>query len=96
MREVDAERRVIPYTLRIDADKFDELIPGYFHVRMTSDMVVSQTAEPTDDLFDCTDDYYVYLKPQKLSDDEVRRRNKWKPGAIVPAGFPCRHTDESM
>ena len=24
------------------------------------------------------------LKPLNLSDDEVRRRNGWKPGAIVP------------
>lgn len=70
--------------LRIDSEKYDELIPGYLHVRITSDMVVSQAAEPTDDLFERTDDYYIYLKPQKLSEDEIRRRNKWKPGAIVP------------
>ncbi len=84
VQEVLAQRRPISYTLRIDSEKYDELIPGYFHVRITSDMVVSQTAEPTDDLFERTDDYYIYLKPQKLSEDEIRRRNKWKPVAIVP------------
>ena len=84
VQEVLAQRRPISYMLCIDLEKYDELIPGYFHVRITSDMVVSQTAEPTDDLFERTDDYYIYLKPQKLSEDEIRRRNKWKPGAIVP------------
>jgi hypothetical protein len=88
VQEVFGERRPIPYILGIDADKYDELIPGYLHVRITSDMVVSQTAEPTEDLFERTDDYYVYLKPQKLSEDDIRRRNKWKPGAIVPRWIP--------
>jgi putative ABC transport system ATP-binding protein/macrolide transport system ATP-binding/permease protein/lipoprotein-releasing system ATP-binding protein len=54
-------------------------------------MVVSEHAEPTDDLFQRTDDYYAYLKPQKVSDDEVRARNGWKPGGLVPRwiGMPA-------
>jgi predicted ABC-type transport system involved in lysophospholipase L1 biosynthesis ATPase subunit len=88
VREVRGGRTLIPFTLRIDPSRYDELIPGYFHVRITSVMVVSESAEPTEDLFERTDDYYVYLKPQGLSDDDIRARNKWKPGAIVPRWIP--------
>ncbi len=77
-------RQVFPLTFRADFDRFDELIRGYMHIRISSVMVVAAGAEPTADLFERNDDYYIYLKPQKLSDDEVRRRNGWKPGAIVP------------
>ena len=61
------------------------------HVRITNVMVVSENAEPADDLFQRTDDYYVYLKPQKVAEDEVRRRNGWKEGALVPLwmGMPA-------
>lgn len=88
VHEVRGERRPIPFTLRIDTDRHDELIPGYLHVRISSAMVVSETAEPTDDLFERTDDYYIYLKPQQLSDDDVRARNRWQPGAVVPRWIP--------
>lgn len=88
VREVKGGRTVVPLTVRIDTDRYDELIAGYFHVRITGVMVVSATAEPGDDLFERTDDYYVYLKPQTLTDDEVRARNKWKPGAVVPRWIP--------
>lgn len=88
VQELRAGRRLVPFTFRIDTDRYDELIPGYFHVRLTSVMVVSASAEPTEDLFERTDDYYVYLKPQRLSDDEIRTRNHWKPGAIVPRWIP--------
>ncbi|AGA25847.1 ABC transporter ATP-binding protein [Singulisphaera acidiphila] len=88
VQEVRDGRRLVPFTFRIDTDRYDELIPGYFHIRFTSVMVVSESAEPTDDLFERTDDYYVYLKPERLSDDDIRARNKWKPGAIVPRWIP--------
>jgi len=88
VQEVRGDRRLVPFTFRIDTDRFDELIPGYFHIRITSTMVVSETAEPAEDLFERTDDYYIYLKPQKLSEDDVRARNRWKPGAIVPRWIP--------
>jgi putative ABC transport system ATP-binding protein/macrolide transport system ATP-binding/permease protein/lipoprotein-releasing system ATP-binding protein len=79
------------FAFRADLARFDELLPGYLHVRVTNVMVVSEHAEPTDDLFQRTDDYYAYLKPQKVSDDEVRARNGWKPGGLVPRwiGMPA-------
>jgi putative ABC transport system ATP-binding protein/macrolide transport system ATP-binding/permease protein/lipoprotein-releasing system ATP-binding protein len=65
-------------------ERFDELIRGYLHVRITNAMVVSESPDATSDPFERLDDYYVYLKAPALSDDEVRRRNHWKPGALVP------------
>jgi putative ABC transport system ATP-binding protein/macrolide transport system ATP-binding/permease protein/lipoprotein-releasing system ATP-binding protein len=47
-------------------------------------MVVGERPDATEDLFERTDDYYVYLRPQKVSEDEVRKRNGWKEGALVP------------
>ncbi|WP_406701133.1 ATP-binding cassette domain-containing protein [Singulisphaera sp. Ch08] len=88
VQDVRGDRRLVPFTLQLDTDRYDELIPGYFHLRFTNVMVVSESAEPTDDLFERTDDYYVYLKPQRLSDDDIRARNQWTPGAIVPRWIP--------
>jgi macrolide transport system ATP-binding/permease protein len=79
-----AGKGVFRCAFRADLERYDELMKGYMHVRITNVMVVSDRAEPADDLFERTDEYYVFLKPQKLSDDEVRRRNGWKDGALVP------------
>ncbi len=76
---------------RADLARYDELLAGYMHVRITNVMVVSESAEPTDDIFQRTDDYYVYLKPQPISEDEVRQRNRWQASALVPRwmGMPA-------
>jgi hypothetical protein len=47
-------------------------------------MVVSETREAKGDLFERQDDYYIYLKDPRLTDDEVRRRNGWIQGSVVP------------
>jgi putative ABC transport system ATP-binding protein/macrolide transport system ATP-binding/permease protein/lipoprotein-releasing system ATP-binding protein len=85
------KKDVFRVAFRADLDRYDELMKGYMHVRITNVMVVSETAEPTEDLFQRTDDYYVYLKPQKVSEDDVRKRNGWKDGALVPRwmGMPA-------
>jgi putative ABC transport system ATP-binding protein/macrolide transport system ATP-binding/permease protein/lipoprotein-releasing system ATP-binding protein len=84
-------KEVFRVTFRANLDRYDELMKGYMHVRITNVMVVSENAEPGDDLFQRTDDYYVYLKPQKVAEDEVRRRNGWKEGSLVPLwmGMPA-------
>jgi putative ABC transport system ATP-binding protein/macrolide transport system ATP-binding/permease protein/lipoprotein-releasing system ATP-binding protein len=84
-------KEVFRVAFRADLDRYDELMKGYMHVRLTNVMVVSENAEPADDLFQRTDDYYVYLKPQTMAEDEVRKRNGWKEGALVPLwmGMPA-------
>jgi hypothetical protein len=40
-----------------------ELIPGYMHVRIQDDMLVSQKAQPGDDVVERRTPFYVYLRP---------------------------------
>jgi len=63
-----------------------ELIPGYMHVRIQADMLVSERAEPGDDVVERRTPYYVYLKPHGANDDEIRRRNRMSgpPPVFIP------------
>jgi putative ABC transport system ATP-binding protein/macrolide transport system ATP-binding/permease protein/lipoprotein-releasing system ATP-binding protein len=90
VREVTA-KQAFRFAFRADLPRYDELLQGYMHVRVTNVMVVSESAEPTEDLFQRTDDYYAYLKPRKVADDDVRARNGWAPGGLVPRwiGMPA-------
>lgn len=90
VREV-AEKKMVRFTFRADLARYDELLKGYMHIRISNVMVVSESAEPADDIFQRTDDYYIYLKPQHLSEEEVRKRNGWKEQALVPRwmGMPA-------
>jgi putative ABC transport system ATP-binding protein/macrolide transport system ATP-binding/permease protein/lipoprotein-releasing system ATP-binding protein len=77
-------RRSFRFTFRAEPPTFDELIRGYMHIRITNSMIVAASAEPKSDLFDRTDDYYIYLRPRNVTEDEVRERNGWKPNSLVP------------
>jgi putative ABC transport system ATP-binding protein/macrolide transport system ATP-binding/permease protein/lipoprotein-releasing system ATP-binding protein len=83
-------RHLFTFTFRADAETYDQLIAGYMHLRFSNSMIVAESAEPTNDLFNRTDDYYVYLKPEAISDDEVRRRNGWSASTLVPRWIPMK------
>lgn len=84
IREVLPTKTFVPLAFTLLPTKYDELIRGYFHIRFTGTMVVSETRDATGDLFERQDDYYIYLKDSRLTDDQVRQRNGWKPGSVVP------------
>jgi ABC-type multidrug transport system ATPase subunit len=86
-----SERESFRFHVVADLPAFDELLRGYMHVRITNVMLVSEGAEPGADIFERTDDYYAYLKPEKTSEAEIRQRNGWKEGALVPRwiGMPA-------
>lgn len=64
--------------------KFEQLIPGYMHVRISNVMYVSPTGEPQrDEIVERVDNYYVYLKPHGASDQEILKKNQF-PGGRVP------------
>ena len=90
VREVK-DKQIFRFAFRADLAHYDELLKGYMHVRVSNGMIVSESAEPAQDIFQRTDDYYVYLKPQKVPDHEVRQRNGWKKNALVPRwiGMPA-------
>jgi putative ABC transport system ATP-binding protein/macrolide transport system ATP-binding/permease protein/lipoprotein-releasing system ATP-binding protein len=81
----DSEGRVVSlngrqrFTLMFmpDVRTFDEQVAGYYHVRVTSSMLVSRRRQPQGDLFERTDAYYVYVKPHGADDADLRRRNGW-------------------
>jgi hypothetical protein len=57
-----------------DVEGWTELMPGYMHVLIESPMLISRSSEPTDDLIERTNRFYVYLKPQGADDAAIKRR----------------------
>ena len=78
------EKHVVPVVFRLEPERFDELLKGYMHVRINNTMVVTDRADPPGDVFERTDDYYLYFKPDRVTEAEVRRRNGWAEGSVVP------------
>jgi putative ABC transport system ATP-binding protein/macrolide transport system ATP-binding/permease protein/lipoprotein-releasing system ATP-binding protein len=74
------------FVFRPQAKTFEELLPGYMHVRFTSTMLVSRSSGAKDGLFERTDDYYVYLKPHNADDEAILRKTKYpgKPPLWIP------------
>ena len=84
IREVGAERVFIPVTFSVPEGRYDELLRGYLHVRISATMVVSDRNDGTGDLFERADAYYVYLRDPQLTEDKIRAANGWAPKATVP------------
>ena len=84
------ERRLFRFTFRPNVASFDELIRGYLHIRFINSMIVANKAEPSSDVFDRTDDYYIYLRAPQRSDDEVRKANRWSESTLVPRWIPMK------
>ncbi|GGC71392.1 hypothetical protein [Chelatococcus reniformis] len=63
-----------------DLPNWTQLIPGYMHVLIESDMLISRRSDPVDDIIERNNRFYVYLKPQGSDDAEIKRRSKF-PGA---------------
>jgi len=70
------------YSVVFQADVKDwaELIPGYMHMRIQSDMLISQSNEPKVDIVERNNRFYVYLKPQGSNDAAIQRHGNF-PGA---------------
>ena len=65
------ERRTFDYVFEPNIQEFEELIPGYMHMRFSNSMLIAQRSEPKDDLFERIDNYYVYLKPRTADDKRI-------------------------
>lgn len=57
-----------------------ELMPGYMHVRIESNMLISRSSEPKEDLIDRANRFYIYLKPPNADDAAIKKRLNF-PGA---------------
>lgn len=69
-----------------DVTGWAELIPGYMHVRIQSDMLISLSAQPGNDIVERRTPFYVYLKPHGASDADIRARSKMSgtPPVFIP------------
>lgn len=63
-----------------------ELIPGYMHVRIQADMLISRSAQPGNDIVERRTPYYVYLKPHGANDADIKARSKMSgtPPIFIP------------
>ncbi|MEK4033703.1 ABC transporter ATP-binding protein [Methylocystis sp. IM3] len=64
-------RQLYRFTLEARAEKFTELLPHYMHVRFANNMLISPESTPKDELFQRNDNYYIYLKPDNVSDETI-------------------------
>ncbi|MEP9376396.1 hypothetical protein ABLE91_06780 [Aquabacter sp. CN5-332] len=71
---------------QVDASDWSQLIPGYMHVLIQSDMLISQSSAPKEDIVERNNRFYVYLKPQGADDAWIKSRNTF-PG-IPPVFIP--------
>jgi putative ABC transport system ATP-binding protein/macrolide transport system ATP-binding/permease protein/lipoprotein-releasing system ATP-binding protein len=80
------QRQLYRYVFTPDVPRFEELLPGYMHVRFTNSMIVSQRSNPADDLFERTDNYFVYLKPPAADDAAIARKLRFpgQPPVWIP------------
>jgi hypothetical protein len=69
-----------------DVQGWAELIPGYMHVRIQSDMLISRRAQPGDDVAERRTPFYVYLKPHGANDADIKARSKMSgtPPVFIP------------
>jgi hypothetical protein len=69
-----------------DVASWAELIPGYMHVRIQDDLLVSQRAQPGDDVVERRTPIYVYLKPHGANDEDIKARSKMSgtPPVFIP------------
>jgi len=84
IRSIGREKTVLGARFTITDERYDELLPGYIHVRIGAAMVVSDRPDGTGDLFDRQDAYYIYLRDPRRQDDWIRRANKWSEKASIP------------
>lgn len=63
-----------------------ELIPGYMHVRIQSDLLVSPRAQPGNDVVERRTPFYVYLKPHGANDADIKARSRMQgqPPIFIP------------
>jgi hypothetical protein len=69
-----------------DVANWAELIPGYMHVRIQSDLLVSEKAQPGNDVVERRTPFYVYLKPHGANDEAIKARSRMSgvPPIFIP------------
>lgn len=66
---------------------FEEVLPGYMHVRINSISYVSSSTISKEDIAEKNEDFYIYLKPYFANDREMSKKYKFTNNA-VPIWIP--------
>jgi hypothetical protein len=76
----------ITVLFEIDVEGWSELIPGYMHVQLQFDQLISLSAEPGDDIVERNNRFFFYLKPQGADDAAIAAKAGFKgaPPAYIP------------
>jgi ABC-type lipoprotein export system ATPase subunit len=64
-------RQSYRYVFQAKPADYARLLSRYMHVRFVNAMLVSPNSTPSDELFERTDSYYVYLKPWDADDRAI-------------------------
>lgn len=80
------DTRQVEVLFQADVKDWAELVPGYMHVRIENDMLISRRSEPQDDIVERDNRFYAYLKPQGADDEAIRRRSNF--AGIPPVFIP--------
>jgi putative ABC transport system ATP-binding protein/macrolide transport system ATP-binding/permease protein/lipoprotein-releasing system ATP-binding protein len=72
-----AGKHTFAYAFTPGGKPFEELLPGYMHVRFACSTIVSRRAAAGSDLTERADDFYVYLKPHGADDGAILRKTKF-------------------
>jgi hypothetical protein len=83
---VTADKYRFRFRFTPDVRTFEEILPGYMHVRFSNVMLVSRSAQPKGGLIERQDDYYVFLKPHDADDAAILRKTTFpgKPPVWIP------------
>jgi hypothetical protein len=79
-------RKEYSFVFQAGLKDWAELVPGYMHIRIQSDMLISQSNEPKDDIVARNNRFYVYLKPQGSDDAAIKKHNSFSgnPPVFIP------------
>jgi hypothetical protein len=80
------DRHVYDTVFEPNLKDWTELMPGYMHIRLENNRLISPRSEPDDDIVERNDRYYVYLKPHGADDAAIRKRMKYpgEPPVYIP------------
>lgn len=70
----------------VDLEGWSQLIPGYMHVQLQFDQLISLSNEPGDDIVERNNRFFFYLKPLDADDAEIKQRAGFNapPPAYIP------------
>ena len=78
---------MIDKLIEVPFRNFEEVLPGYMHVRINSISYVSSNSISKEDIAEKNEDFYIYLKPYFANDREMSRNYRFANDA-VPIWIP--------